>query len=312
MKHDKLLKAIKGIKTENAQINVFFGRRYALRSNINITLHSVTPGKNLVRKIRETVNKIIQQANNIIDYEPETTDQDEALFLEVPKDANWEPIATKLLNNDVISAKSVEDIKDTDLLIADLIFDNNTHLVAVTHIPEKLTTRRLGMNVLLFNQGEAEILEEQKKVMNILFKVDFFVYDNHVFIAEKKEYEKIMNIREGMLSKRDDLVEQAKKTGKFEGVEILKDHIGDNMTLLRRAAKAKISDNLSKENFINELKDLIKKYPQFKIEIDGKGKIVITEENADAILFLLNDARAETLIKKELVDIKSGVPVVTR
>jgi len=184
MKHDKLLKAIKGIKTENAQINVFFGRRYALRSNINITLHSVTPGKNLVRKIRETVNKIIQQANNIIDYEPETTDQDEALFLEVPKDANWEPIATKLLNNDVISAKSVEDIKDTDLLIADLIFDNNTHLVAVTHIPEKLTTRRLGMNVLLFNQGEAEILEEQKKVMNILFKVDFFVYDNHVFIGK--------------------------------------------------------------------------------------------------------------------------------
>ncbi len=302
----KLLKEIQALNLDDATVKVYLARRYTSKTGLTATLRSVGAGTTLTAKIRSVTSKVIKKSNTVRDYEPETTDADGALFIENHAEAHWDEIHKKLLNGDAESAKSVDDLKDSDMLIADICTSDNQRIFAVTRLPEKLTNRRMEMNTIWFKEGKVELIEENEKIINITFRVDFFVFGPSVFIAEKVNYEKVMNIREGMINKKTALLQKAQEVKRFKGLDILNDHIGQDMTLLRRAAKAHNSGNLDDAEFFKKLHELIKQYPQFGVNIDGEGHIVITKDNADAVLHLINDARAETLVKRQLIDIKSG------
>lgn len=303
--YPELLKEIQSLDYESAEIQLFFVKTRPVGEGLSATLLSVESTKKLEKRFREIVRRRLEQANVLEKYEPETSDLDGGLLDASGSESNWAVIGEKLANQKVKPSRSAEELKGTDLLLARFRFSDDSALVVGRRLPTRLSPSRLKLEGLIWTQGEVELLDDESKVLNLTLKVDFLAWKDHVLVADKVEFEKAMNIRTGMIRKSGELVQMLDKSGMFEGTDQLKKAIGHNMTLLRRASKAHSSGNLEDAAFLTALIELVGKNTEWKIEMVD-GKIVITKDNAESVLSLLNDARAETLIKKQITDILVG------
>ncbi len=309
-KLDSLLKELKRLKLENAQVRLFFIRRYLVDRKLSVTVYEPEITPDLAERLAAAVKTRLKAANTINDYAPLTADQDDGLLVADPAAVNWNVIQGKLVGegrNGVREAKEVNDLKDCEFYVAEFDFDRGPPLYAAKRLPQKLSINRLKFDQWLFKGGKLDALDEGR-VFNVTMGVDFLSWRDHVFVAEKTVFESIMNIREGMTRKRDDLLEELAKLERFDGLDSLKTAIGDNAHMLRRVTQIADSKNVSDQIFVTKLFEVVGQYPQWGIEIKD-GKLLITPQNSDGILSLLNDARAESFIRQQVFDAVIKKPV---
>lgn len=308
-KLNPLLKQLKHLAFEKAQIRLFFLKRRLVDRKLAVTVFEPEVTPELAARLARSVKARLEKANTIADYAPLTVDQDDGLLVAKPDSVNWQAIHGKIKGEGraVKAAKGVEDLKDCDFYVTEFDFNQGQPLYAAKRLPEKLSLNRLKFEQWRFCGGKLDALD-QEKVFNVAMGVDFLSWDGHVFVVEKRVFESIMNIREGMTRKRDELLTALEGLQKFDGLAALKTAIGDNAHMLRRATQIAEAKNYSDQKFVEKLFEVIQQWPGWGIEIK-EGKILVTPQNSDGVLSLLNDARAESLIRRQVFDAVVKKPV---
>jgi hypothetical protein len=310
--HPKLLNELKKLKLDQAQVRLFFLRRYLVNRKLAVTVFEPTITKDLAKRLVRTVASRLAEANRIGDYAPLNEDSDDGLLHTDAATANWATIQGKLVgdgNNGAKEVNTLDDLKDCDFYVAEFDFGRGSPLNVAKRLPQKLTISRLKLDQMIFKGGKLDTLDEGK-VFSIALGIDFLCWGDHVLIAEKKVFESIMNIREGMTRKRDDVLKTLGDLNCFDGIDVLQSAIGDNAHLLRRVTQIADSGNLADAAFVTKLFEVVDQFPHWGIALKD-GKLVITPENTDGVLALLNDARMESFIRRQVFDAVIKKPVAS-
>lgn len=306
----KLLKELKALDFAGCQTRLFFARRYLFNRQLSVSIYEPEITRDLAAKLGLAVKSRLAKANTVDNYAPLTSDVDDDLLVANATEVNWTAIQSKLSGNGRLSVKAagtVEDLRNCDFYVAEFEFPDGKLLHAAKRLPQKLSLQKLRFDQWLFKGGKLDTLDDGR-VFNVTIGVDFFSWDSQVIVVEKKVFESIMNIRDGMVRKRDNLIAALEQLATFEGLEVLQEAIGDNAHMLRRATQVSDSQHLSDPSFIKTLFDVIQQHPTWGIALKG-GKIVITPENSGDVLSLLNDARAESFVRRQVFDALVKKPV---
>lgn len=141
---------------------------------------------------------------------------------------------------------------------------------------------------------------EDKEVFLIDPRFDFFVHDDLIFIANKKEFEVSMNFREGMKAKAAEVIQNFNDSGRFKNVDLIQKFVGDNMHHLRKMASILKAGYYQQPDYIQRMIEVSKAEGwELKFEND---QVVIEEETIELLLKLLNNDRLRSLINNETFD----------
>lgn len=122
-----------------------------------------------------------------------------------------------------------------------------------------------------------------------------------MFITSKKGFENALNFRKGMEDNRDVVLKELKITGFFSDVEPIRKIVGSNLHLLRKISAIQKSGYYKDKKFIESLVK-INAAEQWGLIIKD-DKIVVTDENVELVLTLLNNSRLKSLINQEVFDV---------
>ena len=309
-KRDELLKRLKHLQLEGAQVRLFFLKRRLVERKLSVTVLESEITKELGVKLARAIKLRLAQADSIANYSPLTVDQDDSLLIAPQSMVNWQAIHRKIKGDGTSAraAKDMNDLRDCDFYVVEFDFASGHPLYAAKRLPEKLSINRIKFDQWLFKGGKLESIDDGK-FFNVIVGVDFLNWGDHILIVEKRVFEALMNIREGMVQIRDELITALEELQLFDGVEKLKSAIADNAHMLRRATQVKNARLYTDREFVQKLFEVVQQYPAWGIQVKN-GKIVVTPENTDGVLSLLNDARAESLIKREVFDaiVKKTLP----
>ncbi len=176
-------------------------------------------------------------------------------------------------------------------------------LIGFKTLPENWKMKKnKGLIPLLFKEDRFEDLENEN-VFSISGTIDLFYYDEALFILSKNNFEAGLNFREGMMKKADDLYTEVQELELFENLQILKNRIGNNQRYLRKIAMIKNLGYYNDQEYLGKLENVSFR-KNWGIEFND-GKIVITEENLDHILVVLQNKRLLSEVTEETFDVES-------
>lgn len=143
---------------------------------------------------------------------------------------------------------------------------------------------------------------EQKEIFRIDGKVDFFSYDGTTFIADKKNFEAALNFREGMERNRDEIVREFHNLNLFDNASEVSTLVGDSIRRLRRLSQVKRAGYYKDVNFLENLKR-VNAEENWGIKYSADGKLLVTEDDIDIVLRVLNNDRLTSKINSENFDV---------
>jgi hypothetical protein len=180
-------------------------------------------------------------------------------------------------------------------------------VVGFKTLPENWRMRRnKGLIPLLFNENRFEDLE-QENVFSISRIVDLFYYNELLFILSKKDFERGLNFREGMINNAEELYQEVTQLNIFVNMEILTHKVGNNQRYLRKIATIRNLGHYRNPVYLQRLQQLsIAKGWNIQFE---EEQILITDETLDDILTLLQNKRLHSELTEEDFDVESTKPV---
>lgn len=152
---------------------------------------------------------------------------------------------------------------------------------------------------LLFHNDLLMDLED-KQIFSIATDLDFFSHDGTTFITNKKDFESALNFRKGMEDNRDVVLNEFALLNIFSDIDTIRRTVGSNLHLLRKVSAIQKAGYYKNKNFIQEL-IRINELKNWALVIEN-GCILITEQNVDLVLTLLNNNRLESPINHEVFD----------
>ena len=161
--------------------------------------------------------------------------------------------------------------------------------------PKKVASK----NTIFFHNHKLVDLED-KEVFVIYPNYDFFVYQSITFISSKRQFESSMNFREGMKAKSDQVLSDFQNLSVFKNIELIKEHVGENLHRLRKMASILKSGYYKQTDYIEKL-IAVSKEENWELKVE-EGKIVVEEETIDLLLKLLNNDRLRSPINNETFD----------
>lgn len=118
-----------------------------------------------------------------------------------------------------------------------------------------VTLRARGMVAAAFSREKNEMVAIDGPVVSFDSVVDFFAWNDTVFIANLRTFESITNIREVTVKKSEEAIDAlAEKFGFGENVELLKIEVGKRTILAKRLAAAHkngVIDDINAENLVS-------------------------------------------------------------
>jgi hypothetical protein len=104
-----------------------------------------------------------------------------------------------------------------------------------------------------------------------------------------------------MEKNRDELLGEFEKVGVVTDIEIIRTKIGTRLTYLRKISTIKKNGYYKQKAFLSGVKT-VSAEQGWNVSFDG-DRIIVTEENVDLILTLLNNDRLASLINQEIFDV---------
>ena len=305
----KKLNALQGMNFKSWSTSLWLVKRKLVGGHATYGVLRVECEKHLQTKLKKLVVDKIQGPNyRLEEYSFLNSDQDEQLFTLDSSGTDFEMIRAEIakgLSND--KAKTYEDLLNSWAYVIELRKDNNSvfghrKINSMTQ-PKKVMTK----SSFIFEQQILKDLDEGQ-IFTIDTSIDFFAYDDTVFIINKREFESALNFRKGMEDNRDLVLAELDSIGIFKSVNPIRDAVGSNMHMLRRISSVQKSAYYKNDSFLKSLIEVSKKENWPLVVIDGK--IDVTSESVDLVLTLLENGRLRSPINQELFDTQVKKKVV--
>ncbi|OEF27731.1 Kiwa anti-phage protein KwaB-like domain-containing protein, partial [Vibrio rumoiensis] len=245
----------------------------------------------------------INSANTVLDYDFNTADLDDSL-LKIPVNETDFDFMLKSIEADV-EPKFIENEQEllgSWVYITRLVVKNKPSFYSVRKVSDSWSTKKVNgfANALFSNNVLVDIKDEN--VFRIDGKVDFFSYNEQVFIANKVNFESALNFRVGMEKNRDQVVLEFKKQDLFVDADEVKNLVGSNLKRLRKLSQVKNSGYYRDPLYLAQLK-VVSENEGWDIKYNDDGKLHVSEQSIELVLKVLNNDRLKSMINQEGFDV---------
>lgn len=304
------LRALKQLNLSRANVSLAIVKEYKVDRVSRYELKYVPIEERLEKRLRTIVTTQIGRANTVEDYtydcpEPE---EDEVRGIDY-EETDFYKIAEilKELNPEEDVIENIDELVRAKAYVIILRNREGIQVVGFKTLPEnwKMKYSR-GLIPLLFTDNSFKDLEEDN-VFSISGFIDLFYYDEALFILSKKEFEKGLNFREGMLDNAEQLYNEVTALNLFANMEILRNKVGNNQRYLRKIATIKNLGHFRNVVFMQRLQQVCN-VKGWNIGFEN-GQIVFTEETLDDILILLQNKRLHSELTDQDFDVESARPL---
>lgn len=301
------LRNLKQLNLSRSSVSLAIVKEYKVDRVSHYDLKYVPIEGRLERRLRNIITSQIDRSNSVEDYtydcpEPEADqvrgiDYDETDFYRISE-------ILEELNPEEDIIQDVDELVKAKAYIIILRNREGIQVVGFKTLPEnwKMKNSR-GLIPLLFSENSFKDLEEDN-VFSISSFIDLFYYDETLFILSKREFEKGLNYREGMLDNATELYQEVQSLNLFANLDILTNKVGNNQRYLRKIATIRNLGHFRNPVFIQRLQQL-SAAKGWNISFEN-GQIVFTEENLDDILTLLQNKRLHSELTDEDFDVESA------
>ncbi|MDD4978732.1 MAG: DUF4868 domain-containing protein [Gallionella sp.] len=299
----KLLAKIKSLDWSRASVSLYLIKRTLVHRQATYDVLQVNADDKLRKRLRGIASSKIQQSNNALEYDFHTADLDDNLLGIATSETDFQDIIDVIAAEDEPGfADSIEQLIDSWLYIARLDIAGKPPMYAARRVSEGWTTKKVSQLISMIFQDNMLVDIEQKEIFRIDGKVDFFSYDGTTFIADKKNFETALNFREGMERNRDEIVDEFHSLNLFENAAEISALVGDNIRRLRRLSQVKKAAYYKDANFLANLKR-VNAEEGWGIKYSAHGKLLVTEEDIEIVLRVLNNDRLTSKINSENFDV---------
>ena len=305
------LRQLKAIDLRGANVTLAVVKEYKRDRVSQYTVKYVPIDQRLENRLRNIIVNHINNSNTVKKYtydcpEPEG-DQVRAINYE---ETDFYRIFEQLeeLNPEEDIIENVEELVKSKAYMIILRDSEAIQIVGFKTLPENWRMKKYkGLIPLLFNENRFEDLE-QENVFSITNIVDLFYFNELLFILSKKEFERGLNFREGMITNAEVMYKEVTKLKVFVNIEILTDKVGNNQRYLRKIAVIKNLGHYKNSVYLQRLKQL-SNTKGWNIKFDEE-QILITDETLDDILTLLQNKRLHSELTEEDFDVDGKIDPV--
>ena len=178
-------------------------------------------------------------------------------------------------------------------------------VVGFKTLPENWRMKRSkGLIPLLFTENRFEDLE-QENVFSITSIVDLFYFNEYLFILSKKDFERGLNFREGMINNANQMYQEVEQLNLFVNIEVLTNRVGNNQRYLRKIATIRNLGHFRNSLFLQRIQQL-SMAKGWNIQFDN-GQIVFSDESLDVILTILQNKRLHSEFTDEDFDVDGKI-----
>lgn len=298
----KQFKKVKAIEWDKAIVSFYVVQRRLVRREAKYAVLHVNVDEPLRKKIRKVAFTKMDNARQAIEYDFNTSDLDQN-FLGISSDeTDFEDILGSINDLDKIkTAESYEALVKSWIYVARLQVDDQT-LYAVRQISNGWTTKKVFQSISMVFIDNMLVNLDQKEIFRVDNKIDFFSFNGTIFIADKSNFESALNFRLGMEKNRDEIVEAFKEINLFVDAEEIKTLVGNNIKRLRKLSQVKKAGYYLDESFLKSLKE-VNEEEKWGIKYSDDGKLIVSEDDIETVLKLLNNDRLTSKINKEDFDV---------
>lgn len=302
-----ILKALKGIDLKNLNVTLTVVKEYKKERVSHYTIKYVPIDEKLETRLRNIVINQINNSNSVDEYTYDCPEPEADLVRSISyEETDFYRIFEQLieLNPEEDVIEDVNELVRSKAYLIVLRDTNGIQIVGFKTVPENWRMKRdRGLIPLLFNENRFEDLE-QENIFSISNAIDLFYFNELLFILSKKEFERGLNFREGMINNAQEMYDEVGQLELFVNMDILVQRVGNNQRYLRKIATIRNLGYYKKPGYLKRLEDLCKT-KGWGIGFES-GKIVFTEETLDDILTVLQNKRLHSEITEEDFDVESA------
>jgi hypothetical protein len=293
---------VKEINWNEAVVSFYVVKRKLVRREAKYKILQVNVDEKLRKKLRKVANDKVQKSNQALEYDFNTSDLDDNV-LGIP----IEETDLKELIDSIIAEEAPETANSYEALIGSWIYiarleKDEQILYSVRRVSEGWTTKKVSQLINMVFNNNMLVNIEQKEIFRIDGKVDFFSFNDVIFIADKKNFEAALNFREGMEKNRDEIVKEFKQANLFVDADEISNMVGNNIKRLRKLSQVKKAGYYKEKNFLQNLKQ-VNEDENWGIQYSDDGKLIVTEEDIETVLTVLNNSRLKSPINQESFDV---------
>jgi len=312
MPHRNVLRNLKALNLGRASASLAIVREYKRDRVSQYTVKYVQIDEHLANRLKTIVRNKIQASNVVEEYtydcpEPEA-DQIRAIDYE---QTDFFKILNQLtsLNPEEDIIEDVEELVRAKAYLIILRNRDGIQVVGYKTLPENWKMRKeKGLISLLFRENRFEDLEEEN-VFSIAGTLDLMYFNETLFILSKKEFERGLNFREGMIAGANEMYREVQQLNLFENLNILTERVGNNQRYLRKIATIRNLGHYRDPQFIQRMRQ-ISNTKGWNIQFQN-GQIIFTDGTIDTILSILQNKRLHSEMTEEDFDVDGKIdPVV--
>nr|VFK24124.1 MAG: protein of unknown function (DUF4868) [Candidatus Kentron sp. MB]VFK30508.1 MAG: protein of unknown function (DUF4868) [Candidatus Kentron sp. MB]VFK75279.1 MAG: protein of unknown function (DUF4868) [Candidatus Kentron sp. MB] len=195
-----------------------------------------------------------------------------------------------------------EELLKASMYIARFDIEGQPPLLSARRVSDSWTTKKVLTLISMIFRDNMLMDLDQQQIFRIDGQVDFFAFDGMIFIADKKNFETALNFRIGMEKNRDEIVEEFFELGLFKNAHAISDLVGNKIPRLRKLSQVKKAGYYKDSNFLENLKR-VGEEEKWGIRYSPNGELLVTEDNIDTVLRLLNNDRLTSKINAENFDV---------
>lgn len=304
------LNNLKELNFSRASTSLAIVKEYKVDRVSHYDIKYVPIQERLEKRLHQIVTGNIKRSNTVEDYtfdcpDPETDQVRSINYEETDFFRIFEQVTQLNPEEDII--KDIEELVKAKAYLIILRNLNGIQIVGFKTLPENWKMKyQKGLIPLLFSDNSFKDLEEDS-VFSISSFIDFFYYNETIFILSKKEFEIGLNFREGMLNNANELYNEVIRLNIFKNLDILTTRVGNNQRYLRKIATIRNLGHFRNPIFMQRLEQLsLAKGWNINFE---NGQIVFTEETLDDILTLLQNKRLHSELTDQDFDVENAKPI---
>lgn len=310
MDNQQTLKNLKEVDLEACDVSLAIIKEYKKQRVSQYNASYVPVNEPVEVKLRRIMSSHINNANTVEEYsvdcpEPE---EDEVRAIDY-EETDFIKIMEKLipLNPEEDIVTGVDELVRAKSYVIVLRQDGDIKAIGFRILPENWKMKKAkGFIPLMYKDHRFEDLDSNP-VFSIANTIDFVFYGEKLFILSKKSFEAGLNFREGMINKANEFYDEADEEEIFLNIDVLKQKVGNNQRYLRKISTIQNLGYYKNKNFMIRMKELSEE-KKWDVQFDN-GHIVITEENLDHILSILQNKRLHSEFTEEDFDVDSVKPL---
>lgn len=308
--HSQTLRRLKELDLRRSSVTLAVVKEYKRDRISQYKIKYVPIDESLENRLRNIVLGQINNSNVVEEYTYDCPDPEEDQVRGIGYEETdfyriFENLSELDPEEDIIG--SIDELVQSKAYLIVLRDNTGIQVVGFKTLPENWRMKKnKGLIPLLFHENRFEDLE-QENVFSISNGIDLFYFNEYLFILSKKDFERGLNFREGMLHNASELYQEVDDLNLFINLDILMSKVGNNQRYLRKIATIRNLGHYRNPLFLVRLQQVcIDKGWNLRFE---EQQIVITEETLDDILTLLQNKRLHSLLTEEDFDVESTKPV---